>query len=156
MSYINDTMQKGEEILVTPKLHWVNYVLPYLAMAAAGALVLLTFLLGTKDYGFLIVAAMLLIYSAYGFLELKYREMAVTNKREVVRKGGIASDGDEMKNIALTSIEVEQTVLGRIFNFGNVCFASAGSGRLVRLVFANVDNPRRLKAEIEDAIEESN
>ncbi len=153
MSYVRDTMQKDEEVLVTPKLHWVNYILPYAVIATAIVLAGLTFVLRSHDYGFLMAGVMLAFYGVYVMLELKFREMAVTNKRVVVRRGVIASDGDEMKNFALTSIEVEQTVLGRIFNFGNICFASAGSGRMVRLVFNNVDNPRRLKAEIEDAIE---
>lgn len=156
MSYVSDTMQRDEEILVTPKLHWINYVVPYAALFGAVVLIVMTVLLLFDDLGGLMVAAMFVIYSAYGLLELKYREMAVTNKRVVLRKGVIASDGDEIKNYALTSIEVEQSVMGRILNFGNVCFASFGSGRSVRLVFANVANPRAVKAQIEDAIEGNN
>lgn len=156
MSYVTDTMQKDEAILVTPKLHWVNYIVPYASLAGAAILAIIPFLFPLLDYEFWLFVGMFLIYGGYGILELKSREMAVTNKRVVMRRGIVASDGDEMKNYALTSIEVEQTVLGRIFNFGNLCFASVGSGMSVRLVFANVANPRALKAQIEDVIEGNN
>ncbi|MBQ9235804.1 MAG: PH domain-containing protein [Alphaproteobacteria bacterium] len=155
MSYVDDTMQKDERVLVRPELHWVNYVAPYMAMVGALAAIVIDMLLGFSDHGLLMLALVMAVYAGWGLLEVKFREMAVTNKRVVTRKGVVASDGDEMKNMALTSIEVEQTVMGRILGYGNVCFASAGSGRLVRLVFARVKNPRALKAQIEDAIEEN-
>lgn len=154
MSYVKDTLQSDEEILIIPELHWINFALPTLAVIGAVILVAADFLLQLTDHGLWIIAAMLLVYAAFRTLYLKCKEMAVTNKRVVLRKGIIASDGDEMKNIALTGIEVEQTVMGRILNFGNICFTSAGSGGRLRVVFDNVKNPRRLKAEIEDAIEQ--
>lgn len=153
MSYVKDTMQNDEEILVIPELHWINFILPFLAILGAVILVAADFLLNLSDHGFLLIAGMLVIYAGYIFLYLKCKEMAVTNKRVVLRKGIIASDGDEMKNYALTGIEVEQSVMGRILNFGDICFSSAGSGRFVRIVFKNVKNPRSLKAKIEDAVE---
>ena len=153
MSYVKDTLQNDEEILVLPELHWINFALPVLAIIGALILVAADILLNLTDHGFLLIAAMLVIYAGYVFLYMKCKEMAVTNKRVVLRKGIIASDGDEMKNYALTGIEVEQSVLGRILNFGDICFSSAGSGRFMRIVFSNVKKPRALKAKIEDAVE---
>ncbi len=153
MSYVKDTLQNGEEILVVPELHWINYCLPFLTIIGALILVGADFYFNFTDHGLLLIAAFMIIYAGYRVLYLKFKEMAVTNKRVVLRKGIVASDGDEMKNIALTGIEVEQTVMGRILNYGNICFTSAGSGRLMRVVFADVKGPRALKARIEDAIE---
>ena len=153
MSYVKDTMQTDEEIIVVPQLHWINFGLPALAILGAVILVVADWLLGLTDHGLLLIAAILLVYAGYKILYLKCMEMAVTNKRVVLRKGIIASDGDEMKNAALTGIEVEQVVMGRILNYGDICFTSAGSGRRMRVVFQSVKDPRRLKAKIEDAIE---
>ncbi len=154
MSYVEDTLQNDEVILITPELHWINFALPITAIFGAIILIAIDVLLSLTDHGLWIIAVGLLVYAASGIMYVKCREMAVTNKRVVLRKGVIASDGDEMRNIALTGIEVEQSVMGRLLNFGNICFTSAGSGGRLRVVFENVKNPRRLKAEIEDAIEQ--
>lgn len=154
MSYVKDTLQNGEEIKIIPQLHWINYCMPVLMIIAAVALVVVDWWFKFKDHGLWLIAAMLVIYAIYLVLYMKFKEMAVTNKRVVLRKGIIASDGDEMKNAALTGIEVEQSIMGRVLNYGDICFTSAGSGRLMRVVFANIKNPRMLKAQIEDAVEE--
>lgn len=154
MSYVEDTLQTDEVVIVTPELHWINYVAPCLAVLGALLMALVDVLIASNDHGMLLVSLVFLTYAGSRTLYLKCKEMAVTNKRVVLRKGVIASDGDEMRNIALTGIEVEQSVMGRLLNFGNICFTSAGSGGRMRVVFENVKNPRRLKAEIEDAIEQ--
>ena len=153
MSYISDTMQSGEEIMIEPKLHWINYSNPILVVIGAIILGMSEWVVGIRDHGFLFISAMMLVYAGYKILYLKCMEMAVTNKRVVLRKGIVASDGDEMRNSAITGIEVEQVVMGRILNYGNVCFTSAGSGGRTLVVFPAVRDPRRLKAWIEDAMD---
>ena len=74
-------------------------------------------------------------------------EMAVTDKRVVLRKGIISIDSDEIKNLKVEGIEVEQSVMGRILNYGDVAFSGVG---VAKLRFSDVARPRDVKRHAEE------
>jgi len=53
-------------------------------------------------------------------------ELAITDKRVVAKFGLIRRDTVEMNISKIESIQVEQGVIGRIFNFGSIVVAGAG------------------------------
>lgn len=53
-------------------------------------------------------------------------ELAITNKRVIAKFGFIRRDTVEMNISKVESIQVDQGILGRIFNFGSVLVAGAG------------------------------
>lgn len=53
-------------------------------------------------------------------------ELAITNKRVVAKFGLIRRNTVEMNISKVESIQVDQGILGRIFNFGSVLVAGAG------------------------------
>jgi uncharacterized membrane protein YdbT with pleckstrin-like domain len=53
-------------------------------------------------------------------------ELAITNKRVIAKFGFIRRNTVEMNISYVESIQVDQGILGRIFNFGSVIVAGAG------------------------------
>ena len=152
MSYIKKTMQKDEEIRLPVKLHWINYVGAFSILIVAFLLLIYYMIPDDYDKSDLIVIVVVVAGTAfYQFLKLWFIEMAVTNKRVVLRKGIIAIDSDEIKNSKIEGIEVEQSVFGRILNYGDVCFAGVGVGKLK---FSNISQPWEVKRMSDEIIGE--
>lgn len=54
-------------------------------------------------------------------------ELAVTNKRVIAKTGLISRKTIEINLRKIESIRVDQSILGRIFNFGSIIVAGAGT-----------------------------
>ena len=65
-------------------------------------------------------------------------ELAMTNKRVISKKGFIRRDTSELKLPKLETIEIKQSVLGRILGFGKIiCIGTGGSETYID----NIDHP---------------
>ena len=53
-------------------------------------------------------------------------EIAVTNKRIIYKRGLITRHTAEMNMDKVASVDVKQSILGRIFDYGNVTVQAAG------------------------------
>lgn len=156
MSYIISTLSKDEKIMVTPKLHWINYVIVVFCLIFAAICSVLFFRLEDDVYPIfkIIYAAPIVIFvlSALVFiLRIWLMEMAVTTKRVVFRSGIISVHTEELKISRIESVEIKQSIFGRIFDYGNLCFSGTGTGKVL---FPNIENPRQIKAQLEDVIKD--
>ena len=68
-----------------------------------------------------------LIFLGIAWVRYKSVELAVTTRRVIVKHGFISRQTVEMNLNKVESIQVEQGVLGRIFNFGTLIVAGTGS-----------------------------
>ncbi len=108
-SYVSKTLIAGESILHSASISlWTQTPLILL-----GLVLLPVFGLG--------LAFWLIAYVRY-----KSTELAVTNKRTVAKFGFISRRTIEMNLSKIETIQVQQGVLGRIFNFGSLIIAGAG------------------------------
>ncbi|WP_205342102.1 PH domain-containing protein [Denitrificimonas caeni] len=129
MSYIDESLSKGEQTHEIFKLHWFSKIPMFIWLILAIPTIGLTALLALWEW-----------------LKLRSIEQGVTNKR-VIRKSGIISrKTDEMKISSIETVEIDQSVLGRIFGFGNVKITGRG---ISDVVFMKVDNPLDVKKSIE-------
>lgn len=53
-------------------------------------------------------------------------EIAITNKRVIAKFGLIRRDTVEINITKIESVQVDQSILGRLFNFGSIVVAGAG------------------------------
>ena len=88
----------------------------------------------------------LLLYALYVFLQLKYQERGVTNKRVILKKGIIGRKTEEMKLKSIETVEIEQGVFGRLLGFGTVKVTGRG---VSDFLFKGVDDPMAVKRTIE-------
>lgn len=108
--YVKSSLFDGEKIIYETKLHWINF------------------------------------FSLRGLLTLFIRplidrltsEFAVTNKRVIIKVGLISRHTLEMKLSMVESMNVDQTVWGRLFGYGSITVIGAGG---TREQFVNIANP---------------
>ena len=125
-SYIDSNLLNDEKILHRGKLSiWslMRNILAGLAfmLLGLGFIVLV---------GWVLIGAIGLICGAIfwisAYLIYISTEMAVTNKRVMAKKGVIRRETVEMFLTKVESIKVDQSIAGRIFNFGSVIIKGTG------------------------------
>lgn len=129
MSYIEESLSSGEEVVALFRLHWFSR-LP----------MVLWIILALPTLG------LTLILAGYEFVRLRCIEQGLTNKRVVFKKGIISRSTEEMKLKSVETVEIEQGVLGRIFGYGEVKITGRG---ISDVVFRGVADPIAVKKQIE-------
>lgn len=132
--YIDDILQPGEKLLYSTNLHWVFY-LPGLV----GWIVAIALLMGSQMVlqGTLVllclagsgVAALVAFYLSFrAWFKRWTTETDVTSLRVVHKEGFIKRRTFEMSFDKVESVDVNQSILGRILNYGDVTIRGVGEG----------------------------
>ncbi|WP_407157056.1 PH domain-containing protein [Bradyrhizobium sp. STM 3557] len=133
--YIDEILQPGEKVLYSTNAHWVFY-LPAIAawLVAAGLLVLSR--LTTADSLVLLclaAAAVVAIAALYWTVKAWFHRLTtetdVTNRRVVHKTGFITRKTFEMALDKIESVDVDQSISGRILDYGDVTILGVGEGR---------------------------
>jgi uncharacterized membrane protein YdbT with pleckstrin-like domain len=133
--YIDDILQPGEKVLYSGNMHWIIYHRTILAWIGAVILLVLTrFTLNENLVLFLLAsAAVVALIGLYFFVVAWFlrwtTETDVTSLRVVHKTGFIKRRTFEMSLDKIESVDVYQTIPGRILNYGNVMILGVGEGR---------------------------
>ena len=133
--YIDDILQPGEKVLYSTNAHWIFDFPARLAGAAALALLLLSRATITEGIILLCLssAAVMAIVALYWTVRAWFhrwtRETDVTNLRVVHKEGFIKRRTFEMSLDKVESVDVNQSILGRILNYGDVTILGVGEGK---------------------------
>lgn len=148
MRYIDRSLGIQEKIQYEVKLHWINFLYWWFIVCVCG---FFTFdiVINPRGGSFILCTFLLLCYSVYGFLSLFMTERIITNKRVVYKEGILSIHTDELKNDKIEGIEVRQTILGRIFNYGDIIFSGIGASKVI---FRNIDNPIEIKKKMDELL----
>jgi len=119
-SYVQGTLGKDEGVEYEAQV--TKWVLLFPAILAFFAFLLMV---GLGFPGFGIVAALLVILPS--LLYYLTSELAVTNKRVAAKYGFISRQTVELSLSKMESVQVHQSILGRIFNFGTIIVSGAGN-----------------------------
>jgi len=132
MSYVTSVLQPGENIRYATKIHWIVYV-PGVAFLLMGIAVYLMALQPMSTYwiwawisGFLLACAAVALFVAW--FQRWTTEIAVTDRRIIYKRGFIRRHTIEMHLDKVESIDVDQSILGRIFNYGDLLIRGVGIG----------------------------
>jgi uncharacterized membrane protein YdbT with pleckstrin-like domain len=130
MRYIERILQPGESLVYTGRIHWIIY-LPA-AMLLAVALVALARAGNSQGMNWVLVAGMCatvgLLAGISAWIKRWTTEIDVTDRRIVYKRGLIRRHTVEMNMDKVESVDVDQTILGRFLNFGNVTIRGTGAG----------------------------
>ena len=133
--YIDDILQPGEKVLYSTNAHWMFY-LPAIA-AWIVAIILFFESRATTTEGIVLLclsaSAVVAIAALYWSLKAWFHrwttETDVTNLRVVHKTGFIKRRTFEMSLDKVESVDVNQSILGRIFNYGDVTILGVGEGK---------------------------
>ncbi|HEX4192142.1 MAG TPA: PH domain-containing protein [Stellaceae bacterium] len=150
MSYIQKVLQPGETLIYRTRLHWLIYGRAILLLLIAIACVLAGYEAGTdfQDAGLIAGAFFLvlaLISAIHGAIKRASTELAVTDHRVIFKRGIVSRYTIEMARSKVESVDVEQSIAGRIFNYGTILVRGTG-GSLEP--FRNIEDPLRLRSAI--------
>jgi uncharacterized membrane protein YdbT with pleckstrin-like domain len=133
--YIDEILQPGEKVLYSTNAHWI-FFLPAIAgwilalglfvlsgMVPAGPSVLICWSLAA------IVGLFALYKTVTAWFHRWTTETDVTNLRVIHKTGFITRQTFEMSLDKIESVDVDQSILGRIFNYGDVTVRGVGAGK---------------------------
>jgi uncharacterized membrane protein YdbT with pleckstrin-like domain len=132
--YIDDILQPGEKVLYSTNAHWI-FFLPAIAVWIVALVLLVLSRMTTVDSLILaclaasvVVAIVALVLTAKAWFHRWTTETDVTNLRVVHKTGFIKRRTFEMSLDKVESVDVNQSILGRILNYGSVTVRGVGEG----------------------------
>ena len=132
--YIDDILQPGEKVLYSTNAHWIFYLPAIAAWIAALFLFVLSRQTVTESLMLLclsaaaVVGVVALYWTVKGWFHRWTTETDVTNLRVVHKTGFIKRRTFEMSLDKVESVDVDQSILGRMLNYGNVTVRGVGEG----------------------------
>jgi uncharacterized membrane protein YdbT with pleckstrin-like domain len=133
--YIDDILQPGEKVLYSTNAHWVFYWPAIMAWILAIVLFFLSRTTTTEGVVLLCLSASAVVAIAALYWTLKAwfqrwtTETDVTNLRVVHKTRFITRRTSELSLDKVESVDVNQSILGRILNYGDVTILGVGEGK---------------------------
>ncbi len=100
-SYVNNNLSRDEKVIYEAHYHWKIWI----------------------------EASSIFSLFIRPLIKTKTDEFVITNKRIIMKTGVISRNIFEMTASHIESINVDQTIMGRIFNYGTVIIVGSGGTR---------------------------
>jgi uncharacterized membrane protein YdbT with pleckstrin-like domain len=163
MRYIQRTLIAGESVLYRAHLHWV-VLLWHGLIGGISILVGLALLIGTlvttgRDLGHggtaAVIGGAVLLVAGFGIvltgiLKRASTEIAVTNKRVLIKTGFFSRKTIEIFLSKIESVVVDETFLAKTFGYGTVTVRGTGG---TPEQFDRVANPLEFRRQVQTQIE---
>jgi hypothetical protein len=126
-SYIKESMARDEVLLYEANVSWAGF---YALLTVFGTILAIVSALSRASHssgesvGFVAVVGGLTCLIVY--VSLSATELGVTNRRVIAKIGVISRKAIEVRNDKIEGIQIDQPILGRIFNFGSVTVRGSG------------------------------
>jgi membrane protein YdbS with pleckstrin-like domain len=149
MPYIDSILEPGEQVRYHTTISWTVYA-PAIVLAIP---VLASLLLGVGSsqlagvgwFGAIVFALAALVAFVRAWFRRWTTEIVVTDRRIILKRGLIRRHTVEMNMQKVESVDVDQTLLGRIFDYGNVTIRGVGSSfETLRMI----DSPLKLRTTV--------
>ena len=127
MGYVQNTLGNGETIEFEIKFHWLYKVTAWLALIILGVFVI----------GVIIFFSMM--------IRKWTTERVLTNLRFIKKTGWIRRNTEEIPIDRMEEVNLNQTIFGRIFGYGNVTISGMGIGKInLKMIDDPLDFQRKL------------
>jgi uncharacterized membrane protein YdbT with pleckstrin-like domain len=132
--YIDEILQPGERVLYSTNAHWIFFLPAIIGWIVAGVFLVLSGMVpaGPSVLICLSLAAISAIAALYKTATAWFHrwttETDVTNFRVVHKTGFVQRQTFEMSVDKVESVDVNQSILGRILNYGDVTVSGVGEG----------------------------
>ena len=165
VSYISKTLIAGETVLYRAHLHWVvlfwHAVIGLIAMLVGLVLLLGTLVTTGRDLGGGGIAAVIggaalflagLVFLLIGILKRRSTEIAVTNKRVLIKTGFFSRKTIEIFLSKIESVVVHESLTGKTLGFGTVTVRGTGG---TPEQFDRIAEPLEFRRQVQAQIETS-
>ena len=138
-------LQKGEKVLLVTYSSWTFLITPVLIAIAGGVA---SYFIGFPHWGWIVALAGIL-YFFLQYFTWKVNIWVVTNFRVIDEVGLLSHYAKESPLEKINNVSYDQTLMGRLFNYGHVEIQTAAE--IGATDYYNVNHPRRLKDTITTA-----
>jgi uncharacterized membrane protein YdbT with pleckstrin-like domain len=145
MGYVDRHLMMGEEVVHRARLHRVIFLPP-------AALLVLGLILAIYIPSWIVAAvslALSVLVALPRFIRYVTSEFAVTNKRVIVKVGLVHRHTLELVLAKIETVGVDQTILGRIFNFGTIVVTGTGG---TTEPFRDIARPLEFRKQVQSAL----
>jgi uncharacterized membrane protein YdbT with pleckstrin-like domain len=131
MSYASSVLQPGETIIASGRLHWIIYGWAIFFLVAGTVLLMLEHHY-VPQHDVLIAATALtfgvlfLGFFLYAWFIRWITEFAVTSRRVISKRGFIWRKTEEMNMDKVETVDIDQTILGRLLGYGSIRVTGTG------------------------------
>ena len=146
MSYVQRVVQPGEQVRHISSIHWIVYW-PGVGRTPSGGCLLLqrnavpdrsVAVYGIRPRALALVAVGLLIQQWFRWW---ITEIAVTDRRVIYKKGLVRRQTNEMNMDKVESVKINQSILGRLLDYGDVPILGTGEGfETLRTIASPIEN----------------
>ena len=112
MSYVQSTIGKDEKIIYYINYHWAYVALAYFYLI----------IFGVFSVGVILFFRMM--------INKWTTERVLTNKRYIQKTGWISRKTEEISVHKIEEVEFNQSILGRVLNYGSVLISGTGVGKI--------------------------
>ena len=130
MSYMKSVLQPNEQIVMIGRLHWIIYHRAFWFLIAGIILLLLEYKYLDQNAVIIVTAvlfgALTLVFAIHAWFIRWTTEIAVTNKRIIYKRGFITRHTAEMNMDKVASVDVDQSIFGRILDYGSIEILGTG------------------------------
>ncbi|MGJ4880702.1 MULTISPECIES: PH domain-containing protein [unclassified Bradyrhizobium] len=133
--YIDEILQPGEKVLYSTNAHWMFYLPAIGAWIVVFGLLVLSRMTVNDNLVLLclataaVIAIVALYWTVRAWFHRLTTETDVTNRRVVHKTGFIKRRTFEMALDKVESVDVNQTIMGRVLNYGDVTILGVGEGK---------------------------
>ncbi len=177
MSYVEQNLMNGESIIYEARLHWIILLFSVISMGIGLFIIFLSSFIFTWVLNFWPVLwqaipknqiavisgwsssiffglGLLQVASAFlGFIssvvQMMTSEFVVTNRRIIAKTGAIRRNTTELLLHKIESINVKQSVWGRMFDYGTIVITGTGT---THEPFNNIAQPLQFRQQIQNQI----
>src|SRR3954470_19030532 len=131
MRYIEEILQPGEKLIYSTTIHWLVYLPGLIMWAVAIGIFAAGFNSSAKPLWTLVALACALLAAASTFHAWFRRwttEIDVTDRRVVYKRGFIRRHTIEINMDKVESVDVDQSLFGRLFDYGDIVIRGTGAG----------------------------
>lgn len=151
--YISQNLTKEEKILVSEQTcGWLYKPLCY-TMFFVTILCLIAVMgsSNSEDTSSMFITALIFGgYSIWSWFSNRAIEMAVTNKRIILKKGIFIHQTNELRLEKVESVNIHKSFWGLIFGYATLIFTGTGN-KVIK--FDGIANPQKVKNEIDEVFE---
>ncbi|MGA9869134.1 MAG: PH domain-containing protein [Acetobacteraceae bacterium] len=135
MAYYTKVLQPDETVRAVGRLHWLIFWPAVLWLAVAIAIACVGAFVANEEprrtycfYAAAVIAIIALVTFLGEWLRRHATEIVVTDRRVILKRGLLSHYTVEMNVAKIETVDVRQSVWGRILNYGTVVVRGTGAG----------------------------
>jgi uncharacterized membrane protein YdbT with pleckstrin-like domain len=152
MGYINKHLMTGERIVYTAYLHGIIYAPPILVFVPF----LVLCVAAPEDLSFILLLLALICCSLWAVNIQGGKQFVLTSRRVIVKEGIVMRKVNELMLRKCESIQVEQSVLGRLLGYGTLYVTTGEQTNCYKMIKDPVTFSTQINQQIEAQSESCN